>query len=45
MRRALAIRHGTRLEVYPRLDRNFEVRVVRPSRIVDFAGDLVDLDR
>jgi AbrB family looped-hinge helix DNA binding protein len=44
MRRALAIGRGTRLEVYPRLDGNFEMRVIRPSRIMDFAGDLADLD-
>jgi AbrB family looped-hinge helix DNA binding protein len=45
MRRALGIRRGARLEIYPRLDGSFEARVIRPSRIMDFAGDLADLDR
>jgi len=45
LRRALGIRRGTRLAVYPRLDGNFEGRVIRPSCIMDFAGDLADLDR
>ena len=44
MRRAFGIKRGTRLEIYPRLDGTFEVRVMRPSRIIDFAGDLADLD-
>jgi AbrB family looped-hinge helix DNA binding protein len=45
MRRALGIRCGTKLEIYPRLDGNFEARAVRPSRIMDFAGELADLER
>jgi bifunctional DNA-binding transcriptional regulator/antitoxin component of YhaV-PrlF toxin-antitoxin module len=44
MRRAAGIKRGTSLEVYSRLDGNFEGRVIRPSRIMDFAGDLAELD-
>jgi AbrB family looped-hinge helix DNA binding protein len=44
MRRALGIKRSPKMEVYPCLDGNFEARVLQPSRIMDFAGDLVELD-
>jgi len=40
LRKAFNIKPGTKLEVFPRADGNFEIRVVRPSRILDYAGDL-----
>ena len=43
LRRAFDIKPGTKLEVFPRADGNFEIRVVRPSRILDYAGDLQPL--
>ena len=39
LRKAFDIKPGTKLEVFPRTDGNFEIRVVRPSRILDYAGD------
>ena len=43
LRRAFDIKPGSKLEVFPRADGNFEIRVVRPSRILDSAGDLQPL--
>jgi AbrB family looped-hinge helix DNA binding protein len=43
LRRAFDIKPGSKLEVFPRADGNFEIRVVRPSRIMDYAGDLKPL--
>ena len=40
LRKAFDIKPGSKLEVFPRADGNFEIRVVRPSRIRDYAGDL-----
>ena len=40
LRKAFDIKPGSNLEVFPRADGNFEIRVVRPSRILDYAGDL-----
>ena len=44
LRKAFDIKPGSKLEVFPRADGNFEIRVVRPSRIMDYAGDLQHLD-
>ena len=44
LRKAFDIKPGTKLEVFPRVDGNFEIRVVRPSRILDYAGDLQPLN-
>jgi AbrB family looped-hinge helix DNA binding protein len=44
LRKAFDIKPGTKLEVFPRTDGNFEIRVVRPSRIMDYTGDLQHLD-
>ena len=43
LRKAFGIKAGSKLEVFPRADGNFEIRVVRPSRIMDYAGDLQPL--
>ena len=40
LRKAFDIKPGAQLEVFPRADGNFEIRVVRLSRILDYAGDL-----
>ena len=44
LRRAFDIKPGSKLEVFPRADGSFEIRVVRPSRILDYAGDLQSLN-
>jgi len=43
LRQAYGIKPGTKLEVFPRADGHFEIRVVRASRILDYAGDLQHL--
>jgi AbrB family looped-hinge helix DNA binding protein len=43
LRKAYDIKPGSKLEVFPRADGTFEIRVVRPSRILDYAGDLQPL--
>ena len=40
LRKAFDIKPGSKLGVFPGADGNFEIRVVRPSRIMDYAGDL-----
>jgi len=45
LRKAYDIKPGTKLQVFPRTDGNFEIHVVRPSRIMNYAGDLQHLDR
>ena len=44
LRKAFDIKPGSQLEVFPRADGSFEIRVVRPSRILDYAGDLQPLN-
>jgi len=44
LRQAYGIKAGTKLEVFPRADGHFEIRVVRPSRILDYVGDLQHLN-
>jgi AbrB family looped-hinge helix DNA binding protein len=39
-RKAFGVKPGTKLEVYPGTDGSLEFRVVRPSRIMDYLGDL-----
>ena len=43
LRKAFDIKPGTKLEVFSRADGCFEFRVVRPSRLLDYAGDLQPL--
>jgi bifunctional DNA-binding transcriptional regulator/antitoxin component of YhaV-PrlF toxin-antitoxin module len=40
LRKAYGIKPGAKREVFPRADGHFEIRLVRPSRILDYAGDL-----
>jgi AbrB family looped-hinge helix DNA binding protein len=42
LRRALGIKQGTRIDIFPMQDR-FVACVHRPSRILEFAGDLAHL--
>jgi AbrB family looped-hinge helix DNA binding protein len=44
LRERLGITPGVKLDVYPRGKRAFEARVRHPSRILEFAGDLAELD-
>ena len=43
--RALGLKPGARLDIYPAPNSAFEVRVRRPSRIMDFAGGLKRLEQ
>ena len=43
LRKAFGIQPGSKLEVFPRADGSFEIRVVGQSRILDYAGDLQPL--
>ena len=45
LRRRLGLRPGDRVDCYPLGREQFVARVRRPSRIMDFAGDLAELDR
>lgn len=40
----LGLRTGTKMDIYP-LDDSFMINIHRPSRILDFVGDLRALDR
>ncbi len=41
LRRVLGVKGGTKIDVFPLLGREgFEAKVRRPSRILDFTGDL-----
>lgn len=44
LRRTLGLRAGSVVEVLRLDNQRFMARVVRPSRILDYAGDLRDLD-
>ncbi len=44
IRQALGVKPGTRFSIYPADRDRFVARPIRPSRILDFAGDLKELD-
>ena len=45
LRRQLGLGRGDRLDIYPMDRQRFVATIRRPSRIMDFAGDLAELDR
>lgn len=45
LRRALGLTAGSVVEVFPLDNQRFVAQVWRPSRILEFAGDLRDLDK
>ena len=44
VRDKLGLRKGTKIDIFPTLDGGFIVRIKRSSMILDFAGDLKNLD-
>ena len=45
LRRQLGLKPGDRVDCYPVGRERFVATIRRPSRIMDFAGDLAELDR
>ena len=45
LRRQLGLKPGDRVDCYPVGRGRFVATIRRPSRIMDFAGDLAELDR
>lgn len=45
LRRILGLTPATKVDVFPRLDGTFVATPRRPSRILEYAGDLAHLDQ